>query len=262
MSTGDHIPEASDADHPWPTIKLPTYPFLGSTFIDFAENIAGEMSVTHNAIIRSLNSLWHNAILIPSREHDSPIILGYIGYALTALKAIQQHHDAEEEVFFPAMQHVGMNTMVEENTEQHRAFHDAMQTLKVYLEGVQAGSQEYDGQKMRELLREFADPLVKHLHDEIPTIRPEIMHKIDKTEMQKMSRALMIYNQSQEGLFSVVPFMLTAHDQREAPNWPPFPRILTWLGRNAIYRWHSSYWQFAPYDLSGEPQRYSAPTFK
>lgn len=158
----DHNPQPSDPEDGWPTIKLPAYPFLGDTSTDFGEHIAGEMAVAHNVIIRSINSLWHSAALIPPKGHNDPTVLGYTGYALLTLKGLQEHHDSEEDVFFPALQRLGLATMVEENVEQHRAFHDAMEELKAYLEGIQGGREVYEAQKMRKFLKEFADPLVKH----------------------------------------------------------------------------------------------------
>ncbi|KAF6753057.1 hypothetical protein DFP72DRAFT_903236 [Ephemerocybe angulata] len=253
----DHNPQPSDPEDGWPTIKLPAYPFLGDTSTDFGEHIAGEMAVAHNVIIRSINSLWHSAALIPPKGHNDPTVLGYTGYALLTLKGLQEHHDSEEDVFFPALQRLGLNTMVEENVEQHRAFHDAMEELKAYLEGIQGGREVYEAQKMRKFLKEFADPLVKHLHDEIPTIRPEIMHKLDKAELDSISRALWNFHKSRGELFTTVPYLVTAHDRREAPNWPPIPGFLKWLAGKVLYRWHSSYWQFAPYNFSGEPQKFS-----
>jgi predicted thioredoxin/glutaredoxin len=53
------------------------------------------------------------------------------------------------------------------NLEQHEEFYTGMDTFEDYLKKVQSKQQEYDAEKMRELLKAFADPLVQHLHDEV-----------------------------------------------------------------------------------------------
>ncbi|KAF5309285.1 hypothetical protein D9611_014659 [Ephemerocybe angulata] len=252
-----NVPASDSSDHPWAVITLPSYPFQGRISEDFAEHIAGEMSMVHNIIIRSLNSIWVNAPNVGTKGRKDGSVAAFVGYSLVALHNIHEHHDTEEAIFFPVLKDSGLGEMVAENVEQHRVFHEAMAEFEAYLRNVRGGTETYDAEKLRKLLKAFADPLVRHLHDEINTLRPEVMHSIDKAVLQKLWKDLDAHIQSQGGLFTTIPFMITAHNPSDAANWPPFPGPLRWLVKSVFYRVHSSYWKFAPYTLSGQPQTFS-----
>jgi hemerythrin-like domain-containing protein len=87
-----------------------------------------------------------------------------MGYSLSCISAIHAHHRGEEEFIFPFLQ---TKLDMAHNLEQHEEFHAGMDTFEDYLKKVQSKQQEYDAEKMRELLKAFADPLVQHLHDEV-----------------------------------------------------------------------------------------------
>lgn len=241
----------SASEGPWPVIPIPV-PITAYLFDDFAANIAGEMSLVHNLFIRSLNSIWHSAPLVTFKD-----IPALIGYTKTALVMIHDHHDSEEDIVFPVLAREGLTSVVEENVAQHRAFHEAMEAFEDYLKTVETSPKNYDSAKMRELLKQFADPLVAHLHDEIPTIQPEVLKPINKDVMDKMSKEFEAHVKSAGGFTTLMPFALTGHNLEEGPVWPPFPRVLQWLVRNVLGRVNSSWWRFAPYDLSGKPQSYN-----
>jgi hypothetical protein len=59
--------------------------------------------------------------------------------------------------------------LMEGNVEQHRAFTPGFEAFERYVRECEA--EEFDGQKLRELVEEFAEALVKHLHEEIETLR-------------------------------------------------------------------------------------------
>lgn len=160
MATSTFAQSSEVTDTPWSPITLPSYPFLGNAHEDPAAHMAGEMSVVHNVLIRSLNAIWHNAALVSAK--DTP---AFIGYALLVLSAIHSHHETEEKLMFPAFSGAGLN--MEENIEQHKAFHEGMEAFEKYLEQVKSNALLYDAVKTRELLKTFADPLVHHLHEEV-----------------------------------------------------------------------------------------------
>lgn len=237
------------SNKPWSPITLPSYPFTGLISVDFAEHIAGEMSVVHNTLIRSLNAIWHHAPLVSGSD-----VRPYVRYAIAALETIHEHHDTEEELVFPVLEKAGLREMVKENVAQHKAFHDAMEVFEAYLKGVAANREQFDAQRTRELLKAFADPLVEHLHDEIKTIQPETMYKVDKHTLKVMYNKLNARIQSHATLFISVPLTITSHNSEEAPLWPPIPGPLKWMAQNLFVRVHSDLWKFAPYDASGQPQ--------
>ncbi len=83
---------------------------------------------------------------------------------------MHHHHDAEEKEFFPDIARIsGVQGIMERNIEQHRAFTPGFDVFQEYSRSCLP--EDYDGKKVRSLIKGFADPLTQHLHDEIETLR-------------------------------------------------------------------------------------------
>ena len=83
---------------------------------------------------------------------------------------MHHHHDAEETVFFPSIEQIsGVQGLMERNVEQHRAFTPGFDRFQEYART--CASKDYDGEEMRSLIEAFAEPLTRHLYDEIETLR-------------------------------------------------------------------------------------------
>jgi len=83
---------------------------------------------------------------------------------------MHHHHDAEEAEFFPSIELIsGVQGIMERNIEQHRAFTPGFDSFQEYSQTCLP--EHYNGQEIRSLIENFADPLTLHLHDEIETLR-------------------------------------------------------------------------------------------
>ena len=83
---------------------------------------------------------------------------------------MHHHHDAEEKIYFPAIESIsGVAGLMERNIEQHRAFTPGFEAFEAYCRT--CPPEEFNGQKLRGLVEGFAEALVKHLHEEIETLR-------------------------------------------------------------------------------------------
>jgi hemerythrin-like domain-containing protein len=131
------------------------------------------MSLAHNGIIRGLNSIYLQAPHLPSPSLSSlnaTITRDFLTYCQCWSESMHHHHDAEEEVYFPAIENIaGVKGLMEQNVEQHRAFTPGFEAFEAYCRT--CPPEEFDGQKLRELVEGFAEALVKHLHEEIETLR-------------------------------------------------------------------------------------------
>ncbi|KDR77180.1 hypothetical protein GALMADRAFT_1327590 [Galerina marginata CBS 339.88] len=233
-------------------IPLPTNPVLTSLEEDPQALFATDMALIHNVFIRGLNSMWRNAPLVkPGDEY------GFAGYCLACIDAIHGHHHGEELFIFPFLQ---TKLNMAHNLEQHEAFHASMDAFQDYMKKVQLKKEPYDGAKARELVEAFANDLSQHLHDEIDTISPECMKAFDddKEGMDKMLKALEQHIKAQPGKLTVFPFVVTHHNPKEAPRWPPAPAAIKWFARNIAPWRHPSYWKFSPFTTSGVPQTYES----
>jgi hypothetical protein len=82
---------------------------------------------------------------------------------------MHHHHEAEEAEFFPSIARLtDVPGIMEQNIEQHRAFTPGFEAFQEYVRSCRP--EEYDGKKVTVLVDNFAEPLAKHLRDEIETL--------------------------------------------------------------------------------------------
>ena len=130
--------------------------------------VATQMALAHNGILRGLNSIYLQAAQIP--RQDLSTVRDFLTYCQCWCESMHHHHDAEETVFFPSIELISeVQGIMERNIEQHRAFTPGFDLFQEYTRTCLP--EDYDGQKIRSLIEDFAEPLTKHLHEEIETLR-------------------------------------------------------------------------------------------
>jgi hypothetical protein len=145
--------------HPLSTCSHPTQP-------DMFDELASEMCHVHNMINRGLNSIYLQAPHITPTD-EKP----FCKYVLGWYNLLHSHHSGEERDFFPTVEKMtGVKGIMDNNIDQHKAFHDGMDSLKAFADGVLADEQKYDGSRLVALIDSFGPALMQHLADEIPTI--------------------------------------------------------------------------------------------
>lgn len=152
--------------------------------------VATQMSLAHNGIIRGLNSIYLQAPHLPPR--DVTVARDFLIYCQCWSESMHHHHDAEEKGFFPDIESIsGVQGLMEQNVEQHRAFTPGFEAFEAYCSSCKPA--DYDGKKLRSLVEGFAEPLVRHLYDEIETLRA--LDKYDSTRIrqayQRFEKSLM-----------------------------------------------------------------------
>lgn len=96
---------------------------------------------------------------------------------------MHHHHDCEEQEFFPSIERLaGVPGLMEQNVEQHRAFTPGFNAFHEYVRTCSAD--QFDGERIKTLIEAFAEPLSKHLHDEIDTLRA-----LDKYDSKQVRQA-------------------------------------------------------------------------
>ena len=77
--------------------------------------IASEMCVVHNALLRSLNSIYIQSPNIELADYKD-----FVGYSLCWYYVVHEHHTSEEEQFFPEIEEaVGEKGLMGRNVEEH-----------------------------------------------------------------------------------------------------------------------------------------------
>ena len=118
---------------------------------------------------------------------------------------MHHHHDAEETVFFPSIEQIsGVKGLMERNVEQHRAFTPGFERFQEYAQTCAA--KDFDGAKLRGLIEDFAEPLTRHLYDEIETLRA-----LDVYDSERIRQA---YKRFEKSLMATDNVRLTFVDER------------------------------------------------
>lgn len=146
------------------------------------------MSLAHNGIIRGLNSIYLQATFIPAQ--DTTTVQDFLTYCQCWSESMHHHHDAEEKEFFPNIEEIsGIEGLMTRNVEQHRAFTPGFEQFEAYCRTCLPA--EYDGQKLKSLVEDFAEPLTRHLYDEIETLRA-----LDKHDSARIRQAYKRFEKS------------------------------------------------------------------
>jgi hemerythrin-like domain-containing protein len=152
-----------------PTPLVPACPQSNPPQTSHSANyVATQMALAHNGMIRGLNSIFLQAPNIPAS--DTTTVRDFLTYCQCWCESMHHHHDAEEAEFFPSIETIsGVKGLMEQNVEQHRAFTPGFDVFYEYAKTCKPGG--FDGKKVKELVEGFAEPLTRHLHDEIETLR-------------------------------------------------------------------------------------------
>ncbi|KAF5384403.1 hypothetical protein D9615_003116 [Tricholomella constricta] len=215
---------------------------------DIFDNQAIDMSISHNMFIRGLNAVYAQAPNIQEKQ-----VQAFAFFCNSLLTMIHHHHHIEEELLFPFFESkLGAGTM-EHNVEQHHAFLTGLEDLSAYIKDIQAGKAKYNGKLITEKLDGFADGLVQHLHDELPTLESSKMRAaFTKKDLKDLEATLGKRILKDVSLTTVLPLGMVLHDKSTAPHFPPLPKPILWVTQYGLYHLHSDAWAFGPCDVYGK----------
>ncbi|EPE31452.1 hypothetical protein GLAREA_12755 [Glarea lozoyensis ATCC 20868] len=131
-----------------------------------AINVATDMALVHNFLIRGLNCIYLQAPFIPAELRPD-----FIKFMQTWTVTIHHHHMGEEEKHFPWLEEdIGIPGYMQASVDQHHEFEPGLKAFEAHVVAVKEGTEEYDGQKVRDLIDGFAIILTKHLAEEIEAL--------------------------------------------------------------------------------------------
>lgn len=138
--------------------------------VEGAKNLACEMTIVHNAIIRGINAVYNQARNV-SAKGTAKDKLDFANFAYKWAMILQEHHDVEEEKVFPRINEVtGVPGLMDANVDEHKAFHDGFEVYIEYLDKVRAEKEEFDGERLVSIIDSFAPVLRDHLENEIDSL--------------------------------------------------------------------------------------------
>jgi hypothetical protein len=124
------------------------------------------MTLAHNMLIRALNCIYLQAPFIPTK-----LVPDFVTFMHAWIVSLENHHLGEETKHFPWLEEmIGVKGIMQVNVDQHHEFEPGVKAFTQYVAGLKNGSEQYSGQKVRDLIDGFGQILLKHLADEIVTL--------------------------------------------------------------------------------------------
>ena len=146
----------------------------------YAITCARNMALLHNHIFRAYNSSYNQCLGVRPGTADAG---DFLVYNQVLYEHIKEHHDTEEEVFFPLLQNLtGEKGIMNQNIREHKELEEGLHKLRDYVFSTDSNS--YDGEKLKSILDILAGPLRKHFYAEISTILD--LAEYDSTELGKV----------------------------------------------------------------------------
>ncbi|KAK4552627.1 hypothetical protein LTR86_010271 [Recurvomyces mirabilis] len=228
------------ADSPYTLISTKAF---SSDTSHSANYVATQMALAHNGMLRGLNSIYLQAANLPAKDHT--VIKDFLTYCQCWSESMHHHHDAEEAEFFPSIEKIsGEKGLMEKNVEQHRAFTPGFETFQKYAET--CPPVDYDGQRMRKLVEDFAESLSKHLHDEIETLLA--LKEYDSIEIRKAYKRFEKILMNTDN-YRIAPLVFGTADRHFEGGVHDFPSVPFFVPYVIHYLFGSKYrgaWRFNP----------------
>lgn len=125
------------------------------------------MTLPHNMLLRGLNSI----ILQAPHVNKLGDVKDFLFFCRAWVTMVEQHHKAEDDVYFPALKRVsGRPYLCESEKAQHEGLHEGLERLKAYIEETEGNVEKYkwEGEGgLKEVVDSFAGDFRQHLCDEI-----------------------------------------------------------------------------------------------
>ncbi|PMD48704.1 hypothetical protein L207DRAFT_539882 [Hyaloscypha variabilis F] len=239
------------ADGPFKLIETPAHAQKATTPYDQYLEGASIMALSHNVIIRGLNSIYRQAPHLKPEDHAD-----FIAYSKCWFEVLDAHHTSEETSLFPEIEaKTGEKGIMKKNIEQHHAFLPGLEAYSEYLNSVTATPEIFSGEHLNTIIDSFASTLVEHLSDEIPTLLSlsrfgSKLRFLDGVNTESKKSPLHL------SMTGGVPFFFrnldTEYEDGLWRGWPPIPGLVWWVMQRSFVAWNWRLWRFASCDAHGK----------
>ncbi|KAG9007813.1 hypothetical protein FRB95_011985 [Tulasnella sp. JGI-2019a] len=138
------------------------------------------MVLVHNYLIRGYNTILYYAAEVP--PSDTNRVNSFLRYCELINEAASEHHSLEEDTYFPWIESKISQGAMSINIEGHRAYEDAFKTVVDTLASIRKGNRDFVPEELQAVIYSFMTPFLKHLEDEIKTLRADNICSIDRED--------------------------------------------------------------------------------
>ncbi|KAF8862944.1 hypothetical protein BDZ45DRAFT_584815 [Acephala macrosclerotiorum] len=243
------------ADAPYPLLHTPIFEqkFPLNKDTDQCTETASKMCITHNFLIRRLNTIVLQAKHVEPKDYKD-----FVGYTRVWCEVTNAHReDGGSFVFSQIKAAAGKEGLMVGNVREHEEFHPGLIAMKSYLDGLKGPEENFDGAKLYELINAFRKSLSHHLASEIPSLiglkesgdripLRELFEKEGEKNMRNWGRRLRYRCDADDG---------ARFEDGMWASWPPIPWAVRWIFCNISTFRHRGYWKFASCGDSWKKQK-------
>jgi len=213
--------------------------------------VANEMAHAHNSMLRALNSIYLQCTALTSETDISDLLI----YCRMWKDWIHHHHEAEETLFFPAVEKLPGTPAgaMQSNVEQHHAFEPGLQRFEEYVRGCEEGNEKFSAEKLKAIVDSFGETLTDHLKDEIPTLL-----RLEGVDSKALREAYGLFDKElrkgeKDALYPIV--MGCSDKSFEGGNtFPEAPFFVPYVIHYYFERKYKGSWRFNPCTAWSQPR--------
>ncbi|KIO34522.1 hypothetical protein M407DRAFT_16500 [Tulasnella calospora MUT 4182] len=209
---------------------------------DIFELQAIRMVLLHNVIIRGFNSVLYYSKQI---QRGTSELKSFLEYTEQVIKFMHGHHEAEEEIMFPALESKYGPGSMAHNIEGHEHFKAPFAIFENLVEEFKNGTKAWEAEGFQQAIYGFMPVLREHLVDEIETIRPQKLREhFNEAELQDIEEATKKWTLARSSPDKSPQFFFANGDAVHAPWFPMMPPQLLAKIKGDLWAIHADWWSF------------------
>lgn len=220
---------------------------------------ASHMALSHNSLIRGFNGIYQQAPRIGVSDYQD-----FIGYCLAWHRLVHEHHHYEEIHFFIAIEEAtGQKGVMNNEVDQHAAFHGGLDEFKTYLTGLKFMEDEFDSKRLLEIMDSFSEPFYSHLVAEPGALLALSRFASPNFDLAKIARETGKKSVTLDFSLNVLPIFLLNMESEEFEggiwkNFPDVPAPVRFIMKSILPLWRRKQWRFLSCTSDGKRKQLAA----
>lgn len=225
-----------------PLSLIPTPGGTGEKDDDPFAEFASHMALVHNIIIRGYNSMYLQAPRLKTAD-----IPDFLHYCHSWYEFVVGHHDSEEKVLFPQIKEAtGVDGIMDDDIQEHAAFHDGLDEMKAYVDTCLALPSKYSGAEFVKIFDSFAPAFHSHLVREPLKLASLSKYNFDMKTLGDQTTQYALQRYSTTDVLPILWYNLdTKFEGGKWESFPPLPAPIKWYMVNILGWWKSNWWRFS-----------------
>ncbi|GAA97326.1 uncharacterized protein L969DRAFT_17236 [Mixia osmundae IAM 14324] len=190
------------------------------------ENPAIDISLVHNAFIRSLNTIVYWSRKVDSMSDKDK--RDWFCYVELWAEALEHHHKLEESLIFPQLEEKLEKPQMASNVDAHRHILPGIEGLLSLTKQLINGEKQWNQRDFLALLDTWLPTLNEHFKEEVVTLSADNIRSVPERDVKEIFDKVTKHIQQTYSFDRDVPFVGTCLDRQAEPDFPPWPFFIVW----------------------------------